>query len=574
MKIVEATWERRNLGRDVWEITLGREDMDDAEKTIAALHDNRFAGAYVCVKMPVGNLKMLHALEDDGFRFLETQLSLMDRFKVEDVVGQCAGENERIEFKVVEKKESAWEKVISKIVPGMFNTDRISLDPMLGAEIACRRYRNWMMDLIRDPRSVLTVMLLNGKEIAFNLDIEEGNTRHGILGGTFPEFKDTGYGMVLMAGPREKKTKVRTAVSSNNPQVLRAHQNCGRVVYKEMYVLRKLMPESRGKEVERQPFLSVVTPVYNAPDIVEELHRRLCEELEKLTNRFEIVMVDDCCPRGSGVKCREIAARDPRVKYIALARNFGQHIAISAGLDYAEGDYVFVMDCDLQDPPDEMGRMLEMLRRSGAEICFACRNNRKEGWLKLLESAMFGFVMRRMTDRVFWCRHNIGNFSVITRKAVRAFRRVKEPNRSYAGVLFWLGFRKVFMPIESRERFAGRSGYTFWKSLKLATNIILQQSVKPLLLSAVFAFLASTLAAVSCVVVVWKWLAHGNAPTGWSSTIVIISVLFAMVFMVLTIMCIYMANLFVEIHRRPLYTIRGTLNLRRDDNGSLHDGKE
>ena len=132
----------------------------------------------------------------------------------------------------------------------------------------------------------------------------------------------------------------------------------------------------------------------------------------------------------------------------------------------------------------------------------------------------------------------------------------------------------MFMPIESRERFAGRSGYTFWKSLKLATNIILQQSVKPLLLSAVFAFLASTLAAVSCVVVVWKWLAHGNAPTGWSSTIVIISVLFAMVFMVLTIMCIYMANLFVEIHRRPLYTIRGTLNLRRDDNGSLHDGKE
>ena len=566
MKIVEATWERRNLGRDVWEITLGREDMDDAEKTIAALHDNRFAGAYVCVKMPVGNLKMLHALEDDGFRFLETQLSLMDRFKVEDVVGQCAGENERIEFKVVEKKESAWEKVISKIVPGMFNTDRISLDPMLGAEIACRRYRNWMMDLIRDPRSVLTVMLLNGKEIAFNLDIEEGNTRHGILGGTFPEFKDTGYGMVLMAGPREKKTKVRTAVSSNNPQVLRAHQNCGRVVYKEMYVLRKLMPESGGKEVERQPFLSVVTPVYNAPDIVEELHRRLCEELEKLTNRFEIVMVDDCCPRGSGVKCREIAARDPRVKYIALARNFGQHIAISAGLDYAEGDYVFVMDCDLQDPPDEMGRMLAMLRRSGAEICFACRTNRKEGWLKLLESAMFGFVIRRITDRVFWCRHNIGNFSVITRKAVMAFRKVKEPNRSYAGVLFWLGFRKVFMPIESQERFAGHSGYTFWKSLKHAMNIILQQSVKPLLLSAVFAFLASTLAVVSCVVVIWKWLSQGNAPTGWSSIIVLMSVLFAMVFMVLTVMCIYVANLFVEIHRRPLYTVRGTMNLRRDDN--------
>lgn len=568
MKIVEATWERRNFGRDVWEVTLAREDVADVEKTLAALRDDRFAGAYVCVKMPVGNLKMLHALEDDGFRFLETQLSLMDKFKADDMLELCEKANERIEFRTVEKDEAAWERVIAKVVPEMFDTDRVSLDPELGPEIACTRYRNWMRDLRKDPKSELTVMLLDGKEIAFGLDIIDGSARQGILGGSFPEFKDTGYGAVVIAGSKSSSAlRLRTAVSSNNPKVLRVHQNCGRVVYKEMYVLRKLMPESGAKEEEgRRPFLSVVTPVYNAPDIVEELHRRLCAELEKLTDRFEIVMVDDCCPRGSGVKCREIAARDPRVKYIALARNFGQHIAISAGLDYAEGDYVFVMDCDLQDPPDEMGRMLAMLRRSGAEICFACRTNRKEGWLKLLESAMFGFVIRRITDRVFWCRHNIGNFSVITRKAVMAFRKVKEPNRSYAGVLFWLGFRKVFMPIESQERFAGHSGYTFWKSLKHAMNIILQQSVKPLLLSAVFAFLASTLAVVSCVVVIWKWLSQGNAPTGWSSIIVLMSVLFAMVFMVLTVMCIYVANLFVEIHRRPLYTVRGTMNLRRDDN--------
>ena len=323
------------------------------------------------------------------------------------------------------------------------------------------------------------------------------------------------------------------------------------------------MQQNKDVKGGDRPFLSVVTPVYNAPEIVEELHRQLCEQLEKLTDRFEIVMVDDCCPRGSGAKCREVAARDPRVKVIELARNFGQHIAISAGLDYAEGDYVFVMDCDLQDPPDEMGRLLETLRGSDAEICFACRTARKEKWLKLLESRLFGYVICHITDRVFWCDQNIGNFSVITRKAVRAFRRVKEPNRSYAGVLLWLGFRKVYMTIESRARFAGQSGYTFWKSLRHAMNIILQQSVKPLLLSAVFAFLASILAVGSSVAVVWKWIAYGDAPTGWSSTIVIVSSLFAMLFMVLTVMCVYMANLFVEIHRRPLYTIRDTMNLRR-----------
>ena len=192
MKIVEATWERRNFGRDVWEVTLGREDVADVEKTLAALQDSRFAGTYVCVKMPVGNLKMLHALEDDGFRFLETQLSLMDRFKADDMLGLFEKQDAQIAFVTVEKDKGAWERVISKVVPEMFDTDRISLDPLLGPEIACKRYKNWMRDLFSDPRSELGVMLLDGKEIAFGLDIVEGNTRHGILGGNFPEVKNSG----------------------------------------------------------------------------------------------------------------------------------------------------------------------------------------------------------------------------------------------------------------------------------------------------------------------------------------------------------------------------------------------
>ena len=243
MKIVEATWERRNLGRDAWEVTLEREDMADVEKTLAALHDARFAGAYVCVKMPVGNLKMLHALEDDGFRFLETQLSLMSKFKADDVVGQCANADAQMKFVTVEKSEAAWERVISKIEPEMFDTDRISLDPALGPEIACRRYQNWMRDLFKNPKSELMLLTLDGREIAFNVDIVEGCVRHGMLAGNFPEFKNTGYGMALIAGSPEKHRKVRTMVSSNNPHVLRAHQNCGRVVYREIYVLRKFVPE-------------------------------------------------------------------------------------------------------------------------------------------------------------------------------------------------------------------------------------------------------------------------------------------------------------------------------------------
>lgn len=108
MKIVEATWERRNLGRDAWEVTLGREDVADVGKTLAALRDDRFAGAYVCVKMPVGNLKMLHALEDDGFRFLETQFSLIDKFRADDMMDACETAGEQVKMQVVEKDKAAW----------------------------------------------------------------------------------------------------------------------------------------------------------------------------------------------------------------------------------------------------------------------------------------------------------------------------------------------------------------------------------------------------------------------------------------------------------------------------------
>ena len=249
MKIVEATWDRRNFGRDAWEITLGREDLADVGKTLATLRDDRFAGAYVCVKMPVGNLKMLHALEDDGFRFLETQFSLIDKFRADDMMDVCETTGGQIKKVVVEKDKVAWERVISKIVPEMFDTDRISLDPLLGSEIACRRYQNWARDLFDDPRSVLTVMVLDGEEIAFTVGLWGGHSCRGILGGLFPKFKNTGYGTVLMAGPREKTYTLRTEVSSNNPYVLRVHQNFGRVIYKEQYVLRKFMPGSgRGNE--------------------------------------------------------------------------------------------------------------------------------------------------------------------------------------------------------------------------------------------------------------------------------------------------------------------------------------
>ena len=241
MKTVHATWEKRNLGREAWEITLDRKDMEDVPGVIKALDDETFKGAYVCVKLPVGNLKMVHALEDDGFRFLEVQLSLISHFEPTNILSHRESMG-NVEFKIVEKTPEAWERIIQKVPEGLFDTDRISLDPMFGPDVARRRYQNWMRDLLANPKSRLTVMVVDGKEIAFGLDIIDECRVEGVLGATFEDARNSGYGMLSMAGYHENglSMKLRTAVSSNNLVVLRTHQNCGRVVYKEMYVFRKI----------------------------------------------------------------------------------------------------------------------------------------------------------------------------------------------------------------------------------------------------------------------------------------------------------------------------------------------
>lgn len=308
------------------------------------------------------------------------------------------------------------------------------------------------------------------------------------------------------------------------------------------------------------PYISVVTPVYNAVNIVEELYRQIVENVSRITNDFEIIMVNDCCPYGSGEKIAEIARHDNRVKFIDLSRNFGQHIAISAGLDYAEGDYVVVMDCDLQDPPNKIPVLLDELKKSGKEIIFAVREKRKESFLKLFYSHMFRCFMALMTDKIFRCDKDIGNFSIISRKVVMAIRKFKEINRNYASLVFLSGFEKTFISIESQKRYEGKSGYTFLKSLKHAFHILLQQSVKPLYISVVFLIVTFF---CSCGFGAWILYNHFKGTydvEGWASIMFAITFCSSLIFLVLSVMSLYIANIFTEGHLRPLYIITRTIN--------------
>lgn len=245
MKTVHAIWERKNLGRDAWEVTLDKKDMADVQAVIDALHAPQFDGCYVCVKLPVGNLHMVHALEDDGFRFLETQLHLVEALEPSDVMRYGASADHiPVEERVVPKTREAWGAIIEKITPGMFDTDRIALDPAFGPDVACQRYRGWCWDLFKNPNSILTVSSCGGHDVSFEILLNYPLTGicRSTLGGLFPENKCAGLGALVASKARSVKGKYKTEVSTNNLSIVKIHQNLGRVICGEHYVLRKIYP--------------------------------------------------------------------------------------------------------------------------------------------------------------------------------------------------------------------------------------------------------------------------------------------------------------------------------------------
>lgn len=309
------------------------------------------------------------------------------------------------------------------------------------------------------------------------------------------------------------------------------------------------------------PYISVVTPVYNAVNIVDELYARLVENLEKITSDFEIIMVNDACPHGSGSRIAALAQKDKRVKFIDLARNFGQHIAISAGLDYAEGDYVVVMDCDLQDPPDKIELLLRELIKSGKEVIFAIREHRKEKFLKIFYSKSFQYIMGKFTEDVFKCDKDVGNFSIITHKVVLEIRKLREMKRNYGSLVRWCGFESAYVPVEVEARFEGQSSYTFFKSLKHAFSIMLQQSVKPLYISVFFSLISFVVACLFAVFILYNYFSENYTVSGYAGIMFALSLMSSMIFFILAIISIYIANIFDEQHNRPLYVIGRTINI-------------
>jgi glycosyltransferase involved in cell wall biosynthesis len=309
----------------------------------------------------------------------------------------------------------------------------------------------------------------------------------------------------------------------------------------------------------RPPEYSLVVPVYNEEETLPELLRRLASLLDRMDGACEVILVDD----GSSDRSYELmgAARetDARFKLLRLSRNFGHQIAVTAGLDAASGDAVIVMDADLQDPP-EVALDLAARWREGFDVVYAVREERRgESPFKRATAKMFYRVFRRMTD--VDVPIDVGDFRLVDRRALDAFRSMRETNRYVRGMFSWIGFRQVGVPFRREERFAGETKYPLGKMVKFATDGIVSFSAAPLRFALKIGFAVSGLSfLMGAVFLVSKILGLYSVP-GLASIAVFVAFLGGIQLFLIGILGEYIARIHDEVKGRPLYLVRDVQGL-------------
>lgn len=299
--------------------------------------------------------------------------------------------------------------------------------------------------------------------------------------------------------------------------------------------------------------ISVVVPVYAGAGCLDELHRRLVENLETITEDFEIILTEDCGPDDSWARIQEIAAKDPRVRGQQLSRNFGQHPAITAGLASARGSWIVVMDCDLQDRPEEIPRLYAKAQE-GFDVVLARRAQRQDRWSKKMSSVMFYATFNYLTDLNY--DGSVANFSCVSRQVVRQLLQMEEAVRFYGGFLNWMGFKKAYIDVEHATRHAGESSYTLLKLFRMAIPIILAYSNKPLRLCVGLGIALAGLSVLGGAYLFFSALVYGSPVMGWPSLMVSLNFSTGAIIFTLGVLGLYVDRIFTEVKRRPIFIVR------------------
>ncbi|MFT4801196.1 MAG: glycosyltransferase involved in cell wall biosynthesis [Flavobacteriaceae bacterium] len=311
--------------------------------------------------------------------------------------------------------------------------------------------------------------------------------------------------------------------------------------------------------MKKELFISVVSPVYQAEKIIPELIRQVEEELTKITTTYEIILIEDCSKDNSWEEINRIANNNNKIKAVKFSKNFGQHIAIKAGIELAKGDCCIVMDCDLQDNPKYINSLVEEWLK-GNDIVFTLKENRAHSIFKNLSARFFNLIFNFLVkNKSSESSNQIGSYSLISRKVIEAFKQYNDYQFHYLMVLRWLGFKKAYVKLEHRERFASESSYNFKSLIKHAMIGIIYQSDKMLKLSIYMGFSFSILSIIGIVVVISMFFISGFQ-SGWASLFVLISLSTGLILISIGILGLYLGEMFEQVKNRPQYIIDEKIN--------------
>lgn len=300
------------------------------------------------------------------------------------------------------------------------------------------------------------------------------------------------------------------------------------------------------------PHISVVSPVYKAEKTIEELINRIAKVVSKITNDFEIILVEDCGGDNSWTIIEELAKTNKYLKAVKLSRNFGQHYAITAGLDLVNGEWIVVMDCDLQDRPEEIIKLYQKAQE-GYDVVLARRYNRKDQSLKKFFSAAFyrtlGYLTGSKQDET------VANFGIYKRKVIDAIGQMRESIRYFPTMVKWVGFAVTKIDVEHDFRGEGKSTYNFKKLIRLAMDIILAYSDKPIRLLISFGLMVSSFSFLFALITFIRWLRGDILVLGYTSLLISIWFLSGILITTLGLVGLYVGKTFEGVKKRPIYII-------------------
>ncbi len=306
--------------------------------------------------------------------------------------------------------------------------------------------------------------------------------------------------------------------------------------------------------------LSVVSPVYKAERIIPTLVERIEQAVSPIFEDYEIVLVEDCSPDNSWAVIEELSARNQRIVAAKLSKNFGQHPAIMAGLSLATGDKIVVMDCDLQDQPEEIGKLFNAMQL-GYDIVLAKRSNRQDGFFKKLFSRIFFKTYSYLTDSKF--DNTIANFGIYDRKVIDEVLQMSDYIKSFPLFVNWVGFRSTSIEVAHVKRAEGKTSYTYGKLFRLAFDTIISFSNKPLKIFVKLGMFLSLISFLAGIYTLYKYLAGEIKVLGYSSIMISIWFLSGMMITIIGVVGIYIGKIFDQSKNRKPFIVEKTVNYER-----------